>query len=167
MTADRLERMMLKQFLMQRDTYGIDYSKLTDEERIHHFKEMLHAMNDEMHEALGEMGWKPWASSKHFNTEAVQGELVDAWHFFMNLMMIAGMDAGDLFKKYEAKAAKNVQRQLDGYDGVSTKCPRCKRALDDAAVNCHPANNQPGYTCCHADVIGQDWTETWVVKNVQ
>src|SRR5688572_6751228 len=69
MTEGKLEQMFRQQYEMQRDVYGIDYATLTDEERIHHFKEMLHAMNDEMHEALGEMGWKPWASSKHFNQD--------------------------------------------------------------------------------------------------
>ena len=37
-------------------------------------------------------------------------------------------------KAAEAKRAKNAQRQLDGYDGVSTKCPKCGRALDDAGA---------------------------------
>lgn len=155
MTSDPLHEMMKAQFELQRDTYGIDYSAMTDEERIHHFKEMLHALNDEMHEALGEMGWKPWASSKHFNEAAVQGELIDAWHFFMNLMLIAGLDSDTLFKKYLVKRKKNIARQADGYDGVSTKCPGCKRALDDDAVACHrqgsyeKPNGIGQVYCCH------------------
>lgn len=156
----KLETMMNNQYILQRDTYGIDYFNMTDEERIHHFKEMLHAFNDEMHEALGEMGWKPWASSRHFNTPAVQGELVDAWHFFMNLMLIAKMTPLDLYEKYDAKRRKNMQRQADGYDGVSTKCPKCRRALDDDAVNCHYQGraDSPGKSlkvyCCHYESEG-------------
>lgn len=149
---DHLYEMMKAQFEMQRDTYGIDYSKLTDEERIHHFKEMLHAFNDEMHEALGEMGWKPWATSKHFNTEAVQGEMVDGWHFFMNLMMISGLTPEKLYRMYNAKRLKNIQRQVEGYDGVSTKCAGCRRALDDDAVDCHVNYIKDGVVkehCCH------------------
>lgn len=146
---DPLHEMMKAQFELQRDTYGIDYSNMTDEERIHHFKEMLHAFNDEMHEALGEMGWKPWASSRHFNTEAVQSELIDAWHFFMNLMLISKMTPDKLFMMYLAKRQKNIARQQEGYDGVSTKCARCKRAFDDEFVYCHQAIGQPGYDCCH------------------
>ena len=136
---DLLNEMMCQQFEMQRDTYGIDYSQLTDEQKIAHFKEMKIAFDDEIHEALGEMGWKPWATSRHFNTEAVQGELVDAWHFFMNLMWISGMGPQVLFEKYQAKRLKNIARQqaAGGYDGVSTKCRGCKRALDDDAVKCH------------------------------
>lgn len=144
-----LHRMMRLQFEMQRDTYGIDYSALTDAERIEHFKNMYVALDDEMHEALGEMGWKPWATSRHFNTEAVQGELIDAWHFFMNLMHISGLTPDKLIIAYESKRAKNIRRQKEGYDGVSTKCKGCKRALDDDAVECHESVNSPGKHCCH------------------
>lgn len=151
--VDALQTMMHQQLAMQRDTYGIDYVNMTDEERIHHFKEMLHALNDEMHEALGEMGWKPWASSKHFNTDAIQGELIDAWHFFMNLLWISKMTPGELFEKYQAKRLKNIQRQVEGYDGVSTKCAGCRRALDDDTVECHVNYIKDGVVkehCCHA-----------------
>lgn len=147
-----LHRMMRLQYEMQRDTYGIDYATLTDEERITHFKEMLHALNDEMHEALGEMGWKPWASSKHFNAEAVQGELIDAWHFFMNLMAISGVTPDKLIIGYEKKRSKNIARQQEGYDGVKEKCKGCKRALDDDAVQCHHSLTKLGQDCCHYQV---------------
>jgi len=149
MTEGKLEQMFRQQYEMQRDVYGIDYATLTDEERIHHFKEMLHAMNDEMHEALGEMGWKPWASSKHFNADAVQAELVDAWHFFMNLVMISVGGPETLFEGYQQKRLKNIARQQEGYDGVSTKCTKCKRAFDDEFVYCHQAASMPNYDCCH------------------
>ena len=150
---DPLHEMMKAQFELQRDTYGIDYSAMTDEERIHHFKEMLHAFNDEMHEALGEMGWKPWATSRHFNTEGVQGELIDAWHFFMNLMLIAKLTPDDLFRLYNIKRVKNMARQQEGYDGIAGKCPVCRRALDDDAVKCHVEGATEFETeyCCHAD----------------
>src|SRR5690606_23168798 len=95
------------------------------------------ALIDELHEALAEIGWKPWATSQHFNQAAVKGELVDAFHFFMNLCMVAKVSPEDLIQGYINKSAKNIQRQADGYDGVSTKCPRCNRALDDEAVLCY------------------------------
>lgn len=144
-----LTRMMRAQNKLQLETYGIDYSIMTDEERIAHFKEMLHALNDEMHEALGEMGWKPWATSNHFNQEAVQDELVDAWHFFMNLMLISGMTPDLLLEKYDLKRQRNMARQAEGYDGVSTKCRGCKRAYDDATVKCHQSKSRPDRSCCH------------------
>jgi hypothetical protein len=95
------------------------------------------ALEDELHEALQECGWKPWAKTNHLNTDAFQSELVDAFHFFMNLMLVTGMTAEDLITGYRAKRQKNIIRQQDGYDGVSTKCVSCWRALDDDAVMCY------------------------------
>lgn len=95
------------------------------------------ALIDELHEALAEVGWKPWASSDHFNKDAVKGELVDALHFLVNLCLVSGITADDLIAGYKAKSAINEKRQQDGYDGVSTKCGLCKRALDDTAVECY------------------------------
>lgn len=109
----------------------IDHSFL-----IENFKNMHIAITDELHEALAEMGWKPWASSRHFNEQAVKGELVDAFHFFINMCMLAGVSADDLIEGYVNKSGKNIARQEAGYDGVSTKCPACHRALDDDAVKC-------------------------------
>lgn len=149
---DRLAIMLNMQSELQEKSYGRMLESLDGEERIEMFKQMYIALADELHEALGEMGWKPWATSKHFNEAAVQGELIDAWHFFMNLIILSGMDPEEMFEKYMAKHKKNQQRQIDGYDGVSTKCRGCGRALDDDAVQCHEATlpKFAGKHCCHA-----------------
>ena len=95
------------------------------------------ALVDELHELLGEIGWKPWAKSRHINLEAARGEFIDALHFMGNLALVLGLDdAKEIISRYHAKHAKNAKRQEEGYDGVSTKCPGCKRALDDDAVEC-------------------------------
>lgn len=94
------------------------------------------ALVDELHELLGEIGWKPWATSKHINLEAARGEWVDALHFLLNLAMVLGLTPDGIVSRYDAKHEKNAKRQEDGYDGVTTKCPGCHRALDDTAVNC-------------------------------
>lgn len=95
------------------------------------------AMVDELHELLGEVGWKPWAKSRHINLDAARSEAIDALHFLLNLFLVLGLNrAEDISALYDAKHAKNAKRQEDGYDGVSTKCPGCKRALDDEAVEC-------------------------------
>ena len=95
------------------------------------------AATDELHELLGEIGWKPWAKSRHINLEAARGEWIDALHFMLNMALVLGLtEAEDIRALYDAKHAKNAKRQEEGYDGVSTKCPGCKRALDDDAVEC-------------------------------
>lgn len=95
----------------------------------------------EVNEALNETGWKPWATSNHINRDAYVSELVDVWHFLMNMMIAVEMTPDELFQGYVTKQAINRKRQQDKYDGVSTKCPGCRRAYDDKAVTCTPRTN--------------------------
>lgn len=118
---------------------GNDISDMDPRERMDYIRTQVLGLLDEAHEVLGETGWKPWAKSNHINTEAFHSEMVDVWHFFLNLMLVSGMTADDLYKGYMHKQEVNRQRQHDGYDGVTTKCPDCKRAYDDLAVHCSPA----------------------------
>jgi hypothetical protein len=106
------------------------------EERIQYIKDMLLALENEGHEMLQEIGWKPWATSRHINTEGVKSELVDMFQFFMNLCFVANMDAGELIIRHANKLQINYERANTGYDGVSTKCAWCGRALDDKYVSC-------------------------------
>ncbi|QDH92408.1 deoxyuridine triphosphatase [Microbacterium phage Celaena] len=95
------------------------------------------ALTHEMVELESETGWKPWATKRFVNLEAARGEAIDMLHFLLNDFLVLGLDADEVRRRYHAKHAKNVKRQEDGYDGVSTKCPGCHRALDDDAVTCH------------------------------
>lgn len=139
---DKLDALFAKQRQLQVEKMGGDPCNLdgplpaSTQKRIQFIKDMVMALEDELHEALAEVGWKPWATSTHINRDAYVGEMVDALHFFLNLCLVVGVDADELFTKYLAKNAKNAQRQDEGYDGVSTKCPGCNRALDDDAVQC-------------------------------
>lgn len=150
---DRLGEMFELQGDLQRNTYGSHPSDIGEDShpsfqqfpnRIGFIKDMKHAIDSELQEFMDEIGWKPWATSRHINFEAAQGELVDAFHFFMNLCMAVNMTPEMLFEKYKAKRLKNIKRQEEGYDGVTGKCPSCKRALDDEAVRCHEVKPGPG-----------------------
>jgi hypothetical protein len=95
------------------------------------------ACEDEIHEAMAEVGWKPWATSRHINHDAFMKEMVDAWHFFMNLLLCGcqGMTpteiADEFTRRYIEKNAVNAQRQEEGYDGVKDKCAQCHRDLGE------------------------------------
>jgi dimeric dUTPase (all-alpha-NTP-PPase superfamily) len=133
---------------MQRDLQllynnGKDIADFTPEERMQALLENAYSLCDEIHEAMSESGWKPWTTSYHVNTQAFHDELVDAWHFFMNLMLHTGMSADDLYRGYLRKNGVNIHRQAIGYDGVSTKCPECKAAYDDLATKCKPGHSDP------------------------
>ena len=76
------------QLELQKNAYGNDPSTLETNEQLDWIRWNTLALEDELHEALAETGWKPWAKSKHVNRDAFVGELVDAFHFFMNLMLV-------------------------------------------------------------------------------
>ena len=103
------------------------------------------AATDEIHEAMQEIGWKPWASSRHLNSEEFLGELVDALHFIGNMILAAAVNQHEtpetlariLWSKYQDKVQINIDRQLVGYDGVKNKCPICRRELAKGACFIH------------------------------
>lgn len=134
---------------LQIQSYGKDPLELTDDERMDWVRWNVLALEDELHEAMQETGWKPWATSNHLNKDAFRGEMVDAFHFFLNLMLVGGITAEDLLAGYQKKREKNARRQELGYDGVVDKCPECKRALDDDAVRCVKTDGARGtqYWC--------------------
>lgn len=158
---------------LQINTYGLDFGTMSDEEKIEQIKVNVLALTDELHEALAEVGWKPWASSRHINTEALRGELIDAYHFLMNLMLLAGMDDAMVARAYREKHERNKQRQADGYDGMADKCPVCNRALDDVLAHLGDAvpakqgrilkalNNGFCSQTCMKMVAAQDTRVTW------
>lgn len=152
---DQLTRMFMLQRDMQEKSFGHDFTKMTDEERIEFIRWNVLALISELNEMLDEIGWKPWAKSNHINESTAFGELIDAWHFMMNLALVispnssAEETAQAFVSVYEKKRRKNIQRQIDGYDGVSTKCPWCKRALDDAGA----------IRVKYTDEHGNDWRE--------
>lgn len=99
----------------------------------------MYALMDELHEAMDETGWKPWATSRHLDADKMLKEMVDAWHFFMNVLLVIGGEKGwstdelaaAFSDAYEHKNAVNAERQAEGYDGLSSKCPHCKREITE------------------------------------
>lgn len=134
--GDLLGALFLSQAALQREAYGVDPEALSDELRANYIAVNVLALTDELHEALAEVGWKPWATSRHVNREAFLCEMADALHFFINLCLAAGISAVELTAAYAAKETRNRARQQQGYDGVNDKCPQCRRALDDPATTC-------------------------------
>lgn len=132
---DHLREIFDLQLRLQTRLYGADPASFREDQFADYVRMNVLAVTDELHEALAETGWKPWATSRHLNREAYKKELVDALHFFVNLCLVAGITAPELAAAYYEKNAKNHVRQDVGYDGVREKCPNCRRALDDVPVN--------------------------------
>lgn len=153
---DKLDEIFQRQAELQRDAYGQDPSDLPDEEKPHFAQWNAFALTDELHEAMAEVGWKPWATSRHINREAYKGELVDALHFFVNMCLVVGITPQELFEGYLAKREKNAQRQAEGYDGLA-KCAYCRRALDDESTKCRPAAEGAVTTFAYCDELGANF----------
>lgn len=135
---DRLTRMFAKQLELQQ-RYGADPTQMTGDRRIACIKEDVLACTDELHEALGEIGWKSWATGRHVNEDEAFGELRDAWQFLTNLMFavkqVSPAELAELLERsLDEKLKINHARHTEGYDGVSTKCPGCTRALEEVSI---------------------------------
>lgn len=92
------------------------------------------AAEDELHEALAEISWKPWAKSEFFNREAFIGEIVDVLHFVANMLGAANCTDAELNAAYLEKMERNRERQRQGYTGLD-KCTNCNRAADDVTAH--------------------------------
>src|SRR3546814_16501718 len=60
---------MLRQVFASQEAFprllGHDYSRMDTPALVEYIKNQVLALLDEGHEALNEVGWKPWASSRH------------------------------------------------------------------------------------------------------
>jgi len=81
------EKALNAQHELQIKSFGQDPKTLSDVEKLEWVRWNILALSDELHEALAETGWKPWAKSQHINRDAFVSELVDSFHFLMNLML--------------------------------------------------------------------------------
>lgn len=138
---DRLAAMFAAQRSLQLKHNGYEIEEQDDETRIENVRINVLAAIKELTEVLDECGWKPWARSRHFNSESMRKELIDVWCFVMNLMLHAGMDPDILDELYAEKFEINMDRARHGYDGfrpVSVNapehCPACRRRLAAAEL---------------------------------
>lgn len=137
---------LLAMYHMQRDLQlrfqGRPFTDFTEPELVAEMRIQWVAIIKELGEALDEVGWKPWAQypdgGATIHRAPFHAEMVDAWHFFMNMMLIAGMTPDDLYQGYLRKNQVNHDRITNGYDATSGKCPVCRRDMADPGVGCTP-----------------------------
>jgi hypothetical protein len=71
-----------------------------------------------VHEAIElqrETNWKWWKKDKIIDNEKLQEEIIDLWHFLIQLSIESGFDPQILISKYKEKNKENTGRQLRGY----------------------------------------------------
>lgn len=133
-------------YALQRNVYGHVLPMRPNTDELADYAQVnLFAAIDEIMEMAGEIGWKPWASPRGWiRPQHVMKEAVDALHFIANVLCAAGISDDEFWEAYRAKQATNTRRQELGYDGVSGKCPGCRRSYDDN-IDCRPMNEKPAY----------------------
>ena len=119
---DKLTEIMEMQNALQK-RLGADFSNMTLEQRAEFMRNHRGYLADEVAEALYEMPfYKQWKDYSKMSEEEiaiawqkVRMELVDSLHFFVNLLLCAGMTPGEVHAMYVAKNKENHRRQDEGY----------------------------------------------------
>ncbi|WP_148686382.1 dUTPase [Candidatus Nitrosocosmicus hydrocola] len=73
------------------------------------------ALLHEVVELQRETGWKWWKTEKAIEGQRIQEEVIDLWHFLIQLSIEAGLDPELLISKYIEKNKENTKRQQQGY----------------------------------------------------
>jgi dimeric dUTPase (all-alpha-NTP-PPase superfamily) len=80
-------------------------------------RDLTVAIEDEISEIRSEINWKWWKNPKPVDVTALQGEVIDVWHFLLSMSRVVGLTADDIHRVYMEKNAENHARQ----DGTSEK----------------------------------------------
>ena len=118
----KLESMMDRQreFQLRLDP---KFNNMNIEQRVAFIKEHSIHLNQEINEMLYELPYfKPWKdyssvtdSRAEEMLEKARMELIDAWHFFMNIAIALGITPEQFYMMYCAKNNENHRRQDKGY----------------------------------------------------
>lgn len=135
MTMSDWESIFAQQEALQ-NRLGYDFDEMTAAERVDYVRLNVLALTDELHEALQETTWKPWATypdgpdGAFVDRDAYVKELIDALHFLLNLFLVGGASPDEVFDRYVEKNQVNHDRQNRGYVAIREKCGRCHRELE-------------------------------------
>lgn len=118
---DKLIEMFNTQKLLQQRLGTFD--KIKDDSDLQQFiNQMTLAVHEEVVEMLKKSPYKNpnyvkfgWKTTQQWDIEMFKMELIDIWHFLMNLSLAVGMDADEFFNVYMKKNKENHERQDNGY----------------------------------------------------
>lgn len=111
---DSLIQMFNKQKEFQKLLTGIELPKVNYTQ----LNYTMTALIAELGEVLqADKNWKNWKRTKDLNVDrdALLDEVVDVFHFVINMALYLGYDAQDVIKKFDEKNAVNFERQNNNY----------------------------------------------------
>ena len=103
---------------------ALDLDKATFKQKVQDITVQWRNMNMEMTELMERLPWKEW---KTYPPEALKGfknreeeletlfEVIDVFHFFLNVCLALGIDGETFRKLYATKNKENFDRQKRGY----------------------------------------------------
>ena len=100
-----------------------NFNNMTVQQRVAFIKEHSIHLNQEINEMLYELPYfKPWKDYSGLTIgqeqemlEKARMELIDAWHFFMNMAIALDITPEQFYVMYMAKNGENHRRQDEGY----------------------------------------------------
>lgn len=93
-----------------------DYGNLDDPAVQAEIRTTIGYFLQELFEATDLLKNKPWKQTeKHTDPGDFYSELADAWHFWLELMILCGMGPDRIQSYYFKEAAKNDARRQNGY----------------------------------------------------
>lgn len=117
---DMLKELFNKQIILQTRLKNIPFRDHTHKQEFINLN--ILACLDELSETLRETAWKNpdyiscgWKTNQIYNEELFQKELIDLWHFVINLSIASKMDADKLYQLFCDKNKENHKRQDTGY----------------------------------------------------
>jgi dimeric dUTPase (all-alpha-NTP-PPase superfamily) len=117
---DKLDIIFKKQELLQRRLKNIPFKNHKHKQEFINIT--ILACLDELSEILRETTWKNpkyiaggWKNTQKFKLKEFREEIIDLWHFLINLSISAGLSSNDLFDEFLNKNEKNHERQDKGY----------------------------------------------------
>lgn len=120
--SNSMQNMLEAQAKLQK-FLGFEFEEMSIEERVAFIKEHSIHLNQEINEALYELPFfKPWKNYDGMTIDEMAAqikkykeELVDAFHFFMNMMLAVDFTADEFEALYMEKNCENILRQARGY----------------------------------------------------
>jgi dimeric dUTPase (all-alpha-NTP-PPase superfamily) len=119
---DKLDFMFNKQIDLQERLGNIERLKGNDVNIQQFINQMILAVHEEATEIMKETAYKNpdfvpfgWKKTQVWNVEAYKEEIVDLFHFLMNLCIAVEMDSEEFFNIYCKKNKINFERQDNGY----------------------------------------------------
>ena len=117
---NKLEKLFGLQISLQKKFGNIPFRDLKHKQEFINL--MILACLDELSESLRETAWKNpnyiscgWKNTQVFNEDKFKEELIDLWHFIINLSIASGMDEEELFLRFMDKNKENNLRKDRGY----------------------------------------------------